>query len=77
MKIHALVDVFGRPLRLALKPGNTSDIKGADLLLGETVGKKRLIADCGDDANGVRAILQTGHDPDHPEQTRSQVAQPL
>ena len=34
-KIHALVDVLGRPLRLVLTPGNTSDVKGADLLIGE------------------------------------------
>jgi hypothetical protein len=37
-KIHALVDVLGRPLRLVLTPGNTSDIKGADLLVDAAVG---------------------------------------
>ena len=57
-KIHALVDVLGRPLRLALTPGNTSDIKGADLLIGEAVGMKRLIADRGYDANRLRATLR-------------------
>ena len=31
-KVHALVDVLGRPLRLAPTPGNTSDIKGVELL---------------------------------------------
>lgn len=57
-KIHALVDVLGRPLRLALTPGNTSDIRGADLLVGETRGMKRLIADRGYDANQLRATLR-------------------
>ena len=28
-------------------PGNTSDVKGADLLIGETIGMKRVIADRG------------------------------
>ena len=53
-KIHALVDVLGRPLRLALTPGNTSDIKGADLLVGATAGMKRVIADRGYDANRLQ-----------------------
>jgi transposase len=57
-KIHALVDVLGRPLRLVLTPGNTSDIKGADLLVGATAGMKRLIADRGYDANRLRSTLR-------------------
>ncbi len=57
-KFHALVDVLGRPLRLVLTPGNTSDVKGADLLIGETVGMKRVIAERGDDANRIRAALR-------------------
>lgn len=57
-KIHALVDVLGRPLRLALTPGNTSDIKGADQLLDATAGMKRVIADRGYDANRLRATLR-------------------
>lgn len=57
-KIHALVDVLGRPLRLVLTPGNTSDVKGANLLIGETVGMKRVIADRGYDANRIRAALR-------------------
>lgn len=35
-----------------------SDIKGADLLVGETVGMKRLIADRGYDANRLRTVLR-------------------
>ena len=33
-------------------------MKGADLLIGETVGMKRVIADRGYDANGIRATLR-------------------
>ncbi len=57
-KIHALVDLLGRPLRLALTPGNTSDIKGIDLLVDATVRMKRVIADRGYDANRLRAQLR-------------------
>lgn len=57
-KIDALVDVLGRPLRLVLTPGNTSDVKGADLLIGETIGMKRVIADRGYDANRIRDALR-------------------
>jgi transposase len=57
-KIHALVDVLGRPLRLILTPGNTSDVKAADQLIGDTAGMKRLIADRGYDANSIRTTLR-------------------
>lgn len=43
--ISTLVDILGRPLRFVLTPGNTSDVKGAHLLIGETIGMKRVIAD--------------------------------
>lgn len=57
-KIQALVDVLGRPLRLVLTPGNTSDVKGADLLIAEPIGLKRVIADHRYDANRIRATLR-------------------
>ncbi|OQW39404.1 MAG: transposase [Proteobacteria bacterium SG_bin5] len=57
-KVHALVDVIGRPLRLVLTPGNTSDIRGADLLVADAVRMKRMIADRGYDANKLRATLK-------------------
>jgi transposase len=57
-KIHALVDLLGRPLRLALTPGNTSDIKGVELLIDATIGKKRVIADRGYHSNRLRATLR-------------------
>ena len=56
--IHALVDSLGRPLRLILAPGNTSDVEGADLFIGEIIGMKQRIADRGYDANRVRAALR-------------------
>ena len=43
---------------LVLTPGNTSDVKGADLLIGETIGMRRVIADRGYDANRIRAALR-------------------
>ncbi len=33
-------------------------MKGADLLIGETIGMKRVIADRGYDANRIRAALR-------------------
>lgn len=57
-EIPALIDVLGRPIRLAPTPGNTSDIKGADLLIGATAGMKRLIADRGYDADRLRSKLR-------------------
>ena len=55
------MDVIGRPLRLVLTPGNTSDIRGADLLVTDAVRCKRMIADRGYDANKLRATLKA-HD---------------
>jgi transposase len=52
------VDVIGRPLRLVLTPGNTSDIRGADLLVADATRMKRMIADRGYDANKLRATLK-------------------
>ena len=57
-KVHALVDVIGRPLRLVLTPGNTSEIRGADLLVADAARMKRMIADRGYDANKLRATLK-------------------
>ena len=57
-KIHALVDILGRPLRLILTPGNTSDVKAADQLIGDTAGMKRLIVDRGYDPNSIRTALR-------------------
>ena len=56
-KVHAFVDLLGRPLRLVLTQGNTSDVKRADLLIDETASMKR-IAERGYDANRIRAALR-------------------
>jgi len=58
-KIHALVDVVGRPAVLLLTPGNTSDVKTAPDVLAEAPGRiRRLIADKGYDANWLRKDLR-------------------
>lgn len=45
-KIHALVDVLGRPGVLRLTPGNASDVKTAPDVLAQAPGRlRRLIAD--------------------------------
>lgn len=58
-KIHALVDVLGRPGVLRLTPGNASDVKTAPDVLAEAPGRlRRLIADKGYDADWLRADLR-------------------
>ena len=47
--------VLGRPLRLILTPGITSDVKTADQRIRDTTGLKRLIADRVYDASCIRA----------------------
>lgn len=54
-KIHALVDRLGRPPRLVPTRGSTSDVEEGDLLIAETIGMKRMIAERGFDANRVGA----------------------
>jgi hypothetical protein len=56
-KVHALVDVLGA-LAPCADPGSTSDMKGADLLVGNTLGMKRQIGDRGYDANRLRSVLR-------------------
>jgi transposase len=41
-----------------LPPGNIFDVKGADLVLGETVGMKRVTAGRSCDANRIRVALR-------------------
>ncbi len=57
-KIHALVDVDGRPHAFLLTGGHIADIKGAASLLGSTVPSGRLIADKDYDADHLRIFLQ-------------------
>ncbi len=60
-KVHALGDIIGRPLRLVLRPGNTSDIRGTDLLVADAARIKRMIADRGYAANTLCATLRAGN----------------
>lgn len=58
-KIHALVDVLGRPGVLLLTPGNASDVRTAPAVLAEAPGRlRRLMADKGYDADWLRADLR-------------------
>lgn len=57
-KIHAVCDLLGRPVALTLTPGNTSDIKAAELLKEHVTGFRRLVADRGYDANQFRGFLK-------------------
>ncbi|SEM47357.1 Transposase DDE domain-containing protein [Bosea lupini] len=57
-KIHAVCDLLGRPVALTLTPGNTSDIKAAELLKEHVTGFRRLVADRGYDANQYRGFLK-------------------
>lgn len=50
-KIHAICDLLGQPVALALTPGKTSDIKAAGMLMAEVTRFRRLVADRGYDAN--------------------------
>ncbi len=57
-KIHAICDLLGRPVALTLTPGNTSDIKAAELLKTQVSRFRRLIADRGYDADSFREALK-------------------
>jgi transposase len=58
-KVHALVDVIGRPFARALTAGNVADLKALPLLLPNLPDATRhLIADKGYDADGLRKELR-------------------
>jgi transposase len=58
-KIHALVDVLGRPGVLLLTPGNASDVTTAPEVLAAAPGRiRRVAADRGYDANWLRADVR-------------------
>jgi transposase len=56
-KIHALVDKQGRPIRLKLTAGQTSDIAMAPVMLTDLPNGAMLLADKGYDANALRAAI--------------------
>lgn len=57
-KIHAVCDLLGRPVALMLTPGNTSDIRAADLMQEHFKRFRHLVADKGYDADRFRRALR-------------------
>ena len=56
-EIHCLADNRGRPVAIALTPGNTADISMAVPLLSASAPSRRLIADKAYDADSLRKWL--------------------
>jgi transposase len=56
-KLHAVTNQDGKPLILLLTPGQTSDHKGAKLMLGALPKAKSLTGDKGYDSDGFRNAL--------------------
>ena len=59
-KIHAVCDLLGRPVALALTPGNRSDVRAAEALIDATRRFKKLVADRGYDFDRFRRSLRQG-----------------
>ncbi|MEM1363741.1 MAG: IS5 family transposase [Pseudomonadota bacterium] len=57
-KLHAVVDVLGRPIRLFMTAGHRSDYTGARVLLGDLPAASHLLADRGYDADWLRSGLE-------------------
>ena len=57
-KIHALADRHGRPVRLALTPGQTHDSQAAAELLAELSEGAVVLADKAYDADAIRALIE-------------------
>ncbi|MDA9515433.1 transposase [Bradyrhizobium sp. CCBAU 11430] len=55
-KIHAVVDSNGRPVRLALSPGEAHDVRLAGKLLSRLQSGAMLLADRGYDADWIREL---------------------
>jgi transposase len=55
-KIHAVVDSNGLPVRLALSPGETHDVRLAKKLLSRLKSGSMLLADRGYDADWIREL---------------------
>ncbi len=53
-KLHVIGNGAGHPLRLHLNVGQTSDYKGAEVLLPDLPAARVLIADRGQDSNKIR-----------------------
>ena len=57
-KLHAVTDALGRPIRMVLTGGQTSDYIGARNLVGDLPDADVLLADRGDDADWFRKALK-------------------
>jgi transposase len=57
-KMHAVVDSNGPPVRLALTAGEAHDNRLADNLLSRLTASTMLLADCGYDADWIRALAE-------------------
>ena len=63
-KLHVVSDAQGRPIRMYLSAGQTSDYMGAAALLSSLPKGKTLLADRGYDANWFRnALINRGIQP--------------
>jgi transposase len=80
-KIHAVIDSNGLPVRLALSPGETHDVRLAGKLLSRLKSGSMLLADRGYDADWIRKLtMKKGRVGQHPAETQSQqsdLLQPL
>ena len=56
-KLHAVTDALGRPIRMFLSGGQTSDYTGARALVGSLPKAQTLLADRGYDADWFREAL--------------------
>ena len=74
-KIHALADRHGRPVRLALTPGQTHDGQAAAELLAELSEGAVVLADKAYDADAIRALIEAqGAAPNIPAEARAKRA---
>ncbi|WP_156353025.1 MULTISPECIES: IS5 family transposase [unclassified Sphingomonas] len=74
-KLHAVCDGSGRPIRLVLTKGQTSDYKGAAMLVDTLPPAKAMLADRGYDAAWFRkALADRGITPCIPSKINRKVA---
>lgn len=57
-KLHTVTDAVGRPIRMFLTAGQTSDYIGARALLAQLPQAKHMLADRGYDADWYREALE-------------------
>ncbi len=76
-KLHAVCDGQGRPLIMLLTEGQTSDYKGAALMLDALPKAKAILGDRGYDADWVRdALTARGITPCIPSKTNRKIPIP-